>query len=219
MEKKKEITLPKYSLGEELISSISHGIGALLALAALVLCIVFSAIHNNTLGIISSCIYGTSTFLLYLMSCLYHALKPNAAKKVFRVFDHCSIFLLIAGSYTPFLLLTVGGTKGLVMLTTIWTAAILGIIFNSIDLEKFNKISFVLYIVMGWMVVFSFDKVMKSLSTLSFTLLLVGGIVYTVGAVLYLAGNKIKYMHSIWHFFVLAGSIFQFFPIFFCVMG
>ena len=219
MEKKKEITLPKYSLGEELISSISHGIGALLALAALVLCIVFSAIHNNTLGIISSCIYGTSMFLLYFMRCLYHALKPNAAKKVFRIFDHCSIFLLIAGSYTPFLLLTVGGTKGLVMLIIIWFLALLGIIVNSINLEKFDKLSFILYIIMGWMVIFSFNKVMTNLSTLSFTLLLVGGIVYTVGAVLYLAGNKIKYMHSIWHLFVLAGSIFQFFPIFFCVMG
>lgn len=219
MEKKKEkISLPKYSLGEELISSISHGVGVLLAVAALVLCVVQSAINKNMIAIIASSIYGTSLIILYLMSCLYHAFKPNKAKKVFRVFDHCSIFLLIAGSYTPFLLITIGGLKGLIMLIIIWTSAILGIIGNSIALEKFDKISFILYLVMGWMIIFSLNTLLVNLTKPGVFLLLTGGIIYTLGAIVYLLGSKIKYMHSIWHFFVLGGSIFQFFCIFLYVI-
>ena len=217
-ELKKAKTAVKYTLGEELISSISHGVGALLSIAALVLCIVFSAINHNGLGVIASSIYGSSLIILYLMSCLYHALKPNKAKKVFRIFDHCSIFLLIAGSYTPFLLITIGGLKGIIMLTIIWIAAIIGIIGNSISLEKFSKISFPLYIIMGWMILFSLKQLLENLATPGLVLLLIGGIVYTVGAVLYLIGKKMKYMHSVWHFFVLGGSIFQFFTIFFYVI-
>ena len=216
--KKERITLPKYTLGEELISSISHGVGALLSIAALILCIVFAAIKHDTLAVIASCIYGSSLVILYLMSCLYHALKPNKAKKVFRVFDHCSIFLLIAGSYTPFLLITIGGTKGIIMLIVMWIATIIGIVLNSINLEKYDKLSFVLYLVMGWMVVFSFKQLLETLPTPGFVLLLIGGIIYTVGAVIYVIGDKIKYMHSVWHFFVLGGSIFQFFTIFLYVI-
>jgi len=212
--KKERVTLPKYTLGEELISSISHGIGALLSIAALILCVVFAANNNNVLGIVSGCIYGASLIILYLMSCLYHALARNKAKKVFRIFDHCSIFLLIAGSYTPFLLITIGGLKGIIMLIIMWLSAIIGIILNSINLEKYDKASFVLYLVMGWMIVFSFKQLLQTLPTPGFILLLVGGIIYTIGAVIYAVGDdKIKYMHSIWHFFVLGGSIFQFFTI------
>lgn len=211
--KKEKIKIPKYTLGEELISSISHGVGVLLSIAALVLCVVFSAIDHNGLAVVASCIYGTSLIILYTMSCLYHAFKPNRAKKVFRVFDHCSIFLLIAGSYTPFLLITIGGLKGIIMLTIIWLAAIIGIIGNSLWLDKFSKISFPLYLIMGWMIVFSLKQLIANLATPGLVLLLIGGVVYTVGAIIYLIGNKIKYMHSVWHFFVLGGSIFQFFTI------
>lgn len=211
--KKERITLPKYTLGEELISSISHGVGALLSIAALVLCIVSSAKSGRAIAVVASCIYGTSLIILYLMSCLYHALAPNKAKKVFRVFDHCSIFLLIAGSYTPLLLITIGGTKGIIMMFIMWIATIVGIVLNSINLEKYDKASFVLYLVMGWMVVFSFKELLTNLPTPGFILLLIGGIIYTIGAVIYAIGDKIKYMHSVWHFFVLGGSIFQFFTI------
>lgn len=217
-QKKERITLPKYTLGEELISSISHGVGTLLSIAALILCIVFAATKHNTLAVVASCIYGSSLVILYLMSCLYHALKPNKAKKVFRVFDHCSIFLLIAGSYTPFLLITIGGTKGIIMMIIMWIATIIGIVLNSINLEKYDKLSFILYLVMGWMIVFSFKQLLQTLPTTGFVLLLIGGIIYTVGAVIYVIGDKIKYMHSIWHFFVLGGSIFQFFTIFLYVI-
>ena len=212
--KKERITLPKYTLGEELISSISHGVGALLSIIALILCLITSIKSGTVASIVSSCIYGMSLIILYLMSCLYHALARNRAKKVFRVFDHCSIFLLIAGSYTPFLAITIGGTKGLIMMIIMWVLAILGIVFNSIDLEKYDKPSFILYLLMGWMIIFSIKDIWEKLPTTGFVLLLVGGIVYTVGAVIYAIGDdKIKYLHSIWHFFVLGGSIFQFFTI------
>ena len=211
---KERITLPNYTLGEELISSISHGVGALLSIAALVLCIISAAKGGSALAVVASCIYGSSLIILYLMSCLYHALAKNKAKKVFRVFDHCSIFLLIAGTYTPFLLITIGGTKGIIMLVIMWIAAITGIVLNSVNLEKYDKMSFVLYLIMGWMIVFSFKQLLENLARTGFILLLVGGIIYTVGAVIYAIGDdKKKYLHSILHFFVLGVSIFQFFTI------
>lgn len=211
--KKSKITIPKYTLAEELISSISHGIGALLSIAALVLCIVFASLHHNVLGIISSCIYGVSLIILYAMSSLYHAFKPNKAKRVFRVFDHCSIYLLIAGSYTPYLLLVVGGIRGIIMLIIMWLVSIIGIIGNSINVDKFKKISFPIYLILGWMAVFAIKPLINNLATPGLVLLLTGGIIYTLGAIVYLIGSKVKYMHSIWHFFVLGGSIFQFFSI------
>lgn len=211
--KKSKITIPKYTLAEELISSISHGIGTLLSIAALVLCIVFASLHHNVLGIISSCIYGVSLIILYAMSSLYHAFKPNKAKRLFRVFDHCSIYLLIAGSYTPYLLLVIGGIRGIIMLIIMWLVSIIGIIGNSINVDKFKKISFPIYLILGWMAVFAIKPLINNLATPGLVLLLTGGIIYTLGAIVYLIGSKVKYMHSIWHFFVLGGSIFQFFSI------
>ena len=211
--KQKSLMLPTYTLREELISSISHGVGVLLSIAALVLCVIFSSLHHNVIAIISSCIYGTSLIILYLMSCLYHAFKPNKAKKVFRIFDHCSIFLLIAGSYTPYLLLIIGQTKGLVMLIIMGLITIIGIVGNSINLEKFKKIAFPLYLIMGWMALFTLKPLITNLASPGLILLIIGGIIYTIGAIIYLIGSKVKYMHSLWHFFVLGGSIFQFFSI------
>ena len=210
--KKERISLHKYTLGEELISAISHGVGTLLAITALVLCIVKGAQHG-AVNVVSGVIYGVSLIMLYTMSTLYHSFKPNRAKKVFRVFDHCSIFLLIAGSYTPFTLITLSGTNGWIMFAVIWTCAITGIVFNSINLEKFDKISFILYLIMGWTVLFDIKSLIANLDPTGLKLLVIGGITYTVGAIVYLIGNKVKYMHSAWHFFVLGGSIFQFFCI------
>lgn len=215
--KKERISLHKYSLGEELISAISHGVGTMLAITALVLCIVRGA-HHGAINVVSGVIYGISLIILYTMSTLYHSFKPNRAKKVFRVFDHCSIFLLIAGSYTPFTLITLNGTNGWIMFSVIWTCAITGIVFNSINLEKFDKISFILYLIMGWAVLFDIKSLIANLDPMGLKLLVIGGITYTIGAIVYLIGNKVKYMHSIWHFFVLGGSIFQFFCIFLYVL-
>jgi len=210
---KERVSLHKYSLGEELISAISHGLGAVLAVVCLILCILVSR-NNGMIALTSAIIYGSSLIILYIMSTLYHSFKPNKAKKVFRIFDHCSIFLLIAGSYTPFTLITLEGLTGWILCGVIWTCAIIGIVLNSINLEKFKKVSFALYLIMGWAVIFAFNPLIASLASTGLLLLILGGVIYTLGAIVYLIGRKRKYMHSVWHFFVLGGSIFHFFAIY-----
>ena len=215
---KDRIKIPKYSLGEELVSSISHGIGAGLSITALVLCVVFSAIHGNAYAVVSSVIYGSTSIILYMMSTLYHALKVNNAKRVFRILDHSSIFLLIAGTYTPYALVSLPKALGWTIFGIEWGCAIIGIVLNSIDLEKYKKISLVLYLIMGWMIIFSFDKLLKAIDIGGIYLMLSAGILYTVGAIFYGVGKKIKYMHSIFHMFVLSASICFFFSIFLYVI-
>lgn len=212
--KEYKISIPKYSLGEELISSISHGIGAALGIAALCLCVIKSVGLGNEFAVISSWIFGFSLIILYSMSSIYHALKPNNAKRVFRVCDHCTIFILIAGTYTPYTLVSLRSTVGWQLFGVIWGAAIIGIVLNAIDMEKFKGISMVCYLAMGWAIVFAFKPLVNSVSMEGVKLLVAGGIAYTVGAVIYGIGSKVKYMHSIWHFFVLAGSVLHFFSIY-----
>ena len=213
MSLKEKIQIPNYSLGEEITNAILHGIGALLAIAALVLCVVFSAIHHNPYAVVSSCLYGSTLIILYTMSCLYHSLKVNNAKRVFRIIDHCSIFLLIAGTYTPLTLVSLNGPIGWTLFGIIWGVSILGIILNAIDLNKYKVISMILYIVMGWAIIFTFPRLLKVIDMAGIYLLVAGGIVYTIWAIFYGVGKKIKYMHSVFHFFVLAGSILHFFAI------
>lgn len=215
---KDKIKIPRYSLGEELMSSISHGVGALLSIIALVLCVVFSAIHGNVYAVVSSVIYGSTSIILYMMSTLYHSLKVNNAKRIFRILDHSSIFLLIAGTYTPYALVALPQTLGWVIFGVIWGCAIIGIVLNSIDLEKFKKLSVILYLVMGWMIIFSFDKLIASLDIRGIYLMVAAGLLYTIGAIFYGIGKKIKYMHSIFHMFVLSASICFFFSIFLYVI-
>ena len=211
-----KITVPKYTLGEELLNSITHGLGVLFGITILVLTIIMSAYHHNTIGIVSSCIYGTSMIVMFLISCLYHALSPRiGAKKVFRILDHCDIYAFIAGSYTPFCLSLLGGTVGWTLFGIIWTCAIIGVILNSINLEKYKKISLGLYLIQGWMVLISFNSLYQALPTKGLFYLLSGGIVFTIGAVLYGMGKKMRYMHSVFHIFVLAGCILQSFSILF----
>lgn len=210
---KEKIEIPKYTLGEEIMSAVTHGVGALLSVAALVLCIVFSAINGPALSVVSSCIYGTTLIILYTMSTLYHSLKVNNAKRVFRIIDHCSIYLLIAGTYTPYTLLVLPKNVGIPMFIIIWSITVLGIVLNSIDLKKYKVVSFISYLILGWLVIFAFKPLMDNLEMGGFILLLAGGISYTLGAIFYGVGRKVKYMHSIFHIFVLLGSILQFFSI------
>lgn len=218
MKLKEKIEIPKYSLCEELLSAISHGIGSLLSIAALVLCVVFSAIHHNVYAVVSSVIYGSCSVILYTMSTLYHSFKVNNAKRVFRILDHDSIFLLIAGTYTPYALVALPKTIGWVVFGVIWACAILGIVLNSIDLKKYKKFSMFLYLIMGWMIIFTFKTLVKSIDIAGIYLMLSAGILYTIGAIFYGIGKKKKYMHSIFHFFVLAASILFFFSIFLYVI-
>lgn len=214
----RKIPIPKYTLGEELISSISHGVGAGLGIAALILCVSVSNAHNNIWGIVSSWIFGISLIILYSMSCIYHGLKPNNAKRLMRIFDHCTIFLLIAGTYTPFTLVSLRNTVGWPLFGIVWSAAIIGIILNAIDMEKFKIVSMVCYLAMGWVILFAFKPLLRVVPSGGIWLLLAGGISYTVGAVVYGIGSKVKYMHSIWHFFVLGGSILHFLCIYMYVL-
>lgn len=212
------IAIPRYTLGEELINSISHGVGAGFGITALVLCIVKSCSPLDGYKLASSIVFGLTTTLLYLMSCLYHALKVNRAKRVFRVIDHCTIFLLIAGTYTPYTLNTLRGVTGWVLFGIVWGVGILGIVLNAVSLKKFAKLSVACYIALGWVVIFASKELIASLDRGGLWLLLAGGIAYTVGAVLYGIGAKKRYFHSVFHFFCLIGTALHFFSIYFYVL-
>ena len=183
---------------------------------------MFAAVHGNGYGVVSGAIYGITMVILYTMSSIYHGLNPKRkAKKVFQVLDHCSIYLLIAGSYTPFALCTLreySTALGWTIFGVIWFVAILGIILNSIDIKKFRVFSMICYLVMGWCIVFKINLLPELLGTAGFVLLLLGGLAYTIGAILYGLGKKHKYMHSVFHLFILLGSLLQFFTILLYVM-
>ncbi len=214
--------LPKYTKGEEIFNMTSHIVGGALGIVALVLCVVFAAVHGNGYGVVSGAIYGVTMVILYTMSSIYHGLNPKRkVKKVFQVLDHCSIYLLIAGSYTPFALCTLreySTALGWTIFGVIWFVAILGIILNSIDIKKFRVFSMICYLVMGWCIVFKINLLPELLGTAGFVLLLLGGLAYTIGAILYGLGKKHKYMHSVFHLFILLGSLLQFFTILLYVM-
>lgn len=214
--------LPKYTKGEEIFNMTSHIVGGALGIVALVLCVVFAAVHGNGYGVVSGAIYGVTMIILYTMSSIYHGLNPKRkAKKVFQVLDHCSIYLLIAGSYTPFALCTLreySTALGWTIFGVIWFVAILGIILNSIDIKKFRVFSMICYLVMGWCIVFRINLLPELLGTAGFVLLLLGGLSYTIGAILYGLGKKHKYMHSVFHLFILLGSLLQFFTILLYIM-
>lgn len=220
--KLKDRVLPTYTKGEEIINMTSHIVGGAFGIVAIILCIVFAAIHSNVYGIVSGAIYGFTMVLLYTMSSIYHGLSPKLkGKKVMQVLDHCSIFLLIAGSYTPFALCTLreyDTATGWIIFGVIWAIAILGVVLNSIDLKKYKIFSMICYLIMGWCIVFKITVLPELITWNGFALLLAGGIVYTIGAILYGVGKKVKYMHSVFHFCILIASILQFFCILLYVM-
>ncbi len=196
----------RYTLKEELFNSISHGIGALLSIAALVVLVYFAGLKGDVWGIVSFSVYGFTLFFLYLSSTLYHSILIEKAKKVFRVFDHVSIYLLIAGSYTPITLVAMRGTWGWTIFGVIWGLALLGIVLNIISLEKTKIISTVLYVLMGWLIIIAVKPMLQLIPAGLFTWLLAGGILYTLGIIFYIC-RKIPFNHGIWHLFVLGGSI------------
>lgn len=213
-----ERALPNYTHGEEVFNMVSHIVGAVLGVVVLVLCVMVSILHNNMYGIVSSAIYGTTMIILYSMSSIYHGLKNVTAKKVFQVIDHCTIYLLIAGTYTPIALSAireVNPTLGWILFGFEWSFSVLAIILTAIDLEKFSVFSMVCYIGMGWSVIVIYKYVLIALTFPGFMLLLMGGIFYTIGAIFYGLGSSKKYMHNIFHVFVIIGSIMQFFAIIF----
>lgn len=200
-----------YQIKNEVFNSITHGIGFGLSIAALVILIVTATKTGETMRVVAFTIYGASLVLLYLFSTLYHSLMFTRAKAVFKVLDHSCVYILIAGTYTPYALIIIGGWKGWVLFGIIWGIAIFGVICKSIWMDKYERFSTLIYIVMGWMCLFFFKPIYEQLGRNGFMLLLFGGVAFTVGTVFY--SLKIKYMHTVWHFFVLLGSSFLFFSI------
>lgn len=215
--KQKKKALPTYSKGEEIFSAVSHIVGATFGLFVLIYGIIVACIHQNGFELSSMIIYGLSITILYLMSTLYHFLRVGKAKKVFRIFDHCTIFLLIAGSYTPYCLLTLrtAGVWGWTIFGLEWGIALLGIIFNAINMHwKVVKIlSQVAYVIMGWCILICAPILYSRIALGGFILLLAGGIMYTLGIIYFALGTKRKYNHSIWHLYCLAGTVLQFLSI------
>ena len=205
-----DISLPKYTLGEEIANAVTHGLGAVFGALALALCLLASQDPWDAAG---AAVYGGSMVLLYAVSCVYHALGRNGGKRVLRVLDHCSIYLLIAGTYTPILLCGLrpaypGWAWSIFGL--VWGAAVMGATLSAVDLKKFSKLSMVCYIAMGWCIVLAVYPAVKALPAGALLWILAGGIAYTVGAVFYGLGKKRRYIHSVFHLFVLLGSILQF---------
>ena len=214
--------LPAYTKGEEIFNMTSHIVGGVLGIVATILCVIFASLNGNVYGIVSGSIYGSSLILLYTMSSIYHGLSPKLfSKKVFQVLDHCTIFVLIAGCYTPVALCNIRETNSIAgwsIFGFIWALAIIGIILNSIDLKKFKVFSMICYLLMGWCIIFRLDLLLQSVDPVGITLLVAGGIAYTIGAILYGIGKNHKYFHSIFHLFIVLGSLLQFFCILLYVM-
>ena len=206
--------LPTYTKGEEIFNMVSHIVGATMGIVALVLCVIFAAIHGNAYGVVSSAIFGTTLIILYTMSSIYHGLNEKLkAKKIFQIIDHWSIFLLIAGTYTPFALGPLreySAATGWTIFGIIWGLAILGIVLNSIDLKKYKVFSMICYLVMGWCIIIKGSILPALLTVPGFILVLTGGIVYTIGAILYGVGKKKKWMHSVFHLACVFGSLLHF---------
>ena len=200
----------------ERFNSISHLVGAALALAGLVVLVVVASRDGDTRRIVSFSVYGTTLFLLYLISTLYHGL-PGRAKHVFRILDHQAIYLLIAGSYTPFTLVTLNGAVGWWMFGAIWGLAVLGLVLDALPRRGARVLPFVIYFVMGWMILLALDPLLETLPLMGFWWLLAGGIFYTSGIVFFALDRRYPWMHGVWHLFVLAGSASHFVAILFYV--
>ncbi len=201
---------------EEIVNGITHGIGALLSVVALVVLIVVAGNHGDALHLVSYSIYGSTLILLYLSSTLYHSFSSPRIKNLFARFDHVSIFLLIAGTYTPILLTSIRGVWGWTLFGIIWGLALVGAVIRSIYLHRFRKLMVAVYLLMGWMFVIAGKQAYLSLPSISLTFLILGGIAYSVGVIFYM-WRKLPYSHGIWHLFVLAGSVLHFFAIYFSI--
>jgi len=202
----------QYTLGEEIANSITHGIGALLSVAGLVVLIMLGVFYGNAFHVTCFTIYGTSLILLYLSSTLYHSLPGQTVKLLFKKFDHSAIFLLIAGSYTPLMLINIDGVLGWAITITVWILAILGIIIKCLFISKFEKLSLLIYLLMGWLCLFASKEIVMNIPAHSLIFLIIGGLLYSTGVIFYVWDN-LPYNHGIWHIFVLAGSIFHYFSI------
>lgn len=209
-----------YSKGEEIFNGVTHIIGGALGIFTLFYFIVFSIYCDKKINLFALLVYSFTLILLYTISTLYHMLRASRAKKIFRILDHCSIYLLIAGTYTPYILIGLNNKAGYITLLFVWCISILGIVLNSINMHNIwiKVFSYISYFVLGWCIIFNCVTLIENIGQLSFLLLLIGGIAYTIGIIFYGFGKKKKWFHSIWHLFVLAGSILHFISIIYMIM-
>lgn len=205
-----------YSLGEEIANAITHGVGALLSIAALVALIVVAALYGTVWHLVSAIIYGTTLFLLYMASTLYHSITNPKARHVFKVIDHAGIYLLIAGTYTPFALVTIREDGGWWLFAVVWILAAIGVAMEAFWVYRPRWVSVLVYLAMGWLAVFAIKPLMDNLAPQGVWLMVAGGLAYTLGTVFYLL-KRVKYMHAVWHLWVLAGSILHFVAVMFYV--
>ena len=206
-----------YTFREELLNCITHGTGILFSIAALVLLIVFSSMHGGASHVVSSTVFGVALLLLYTASTLYHGFQKPRVKQIFRIFDHCCIYILIAGTYTPFLLVTLRGPIGWTLFGIIWFLAVSGLILKVFFMNRFRILSPIAYILMGWIIIFAIKPLADTLLPGGIVWLVAGGLAYTLGVVFY-AWKKLPFNHAIWHLFVLSGSACHFFAVIFYVL-
>ena len=202
--------LPPYTKGEEIFNMVSHIVGGAIGVVSLVLCVVVAALNSNVLGIVCGSVFGVSMIMLYTMSSIYHGLRVGTAKKVFQIIDHCTIYFLIAGTYTPMLLCALAKehpVSAWITFAVVWGLTALSVTLTAIDIEKYKVFSMISYIGMGWAIIFSIKHMFDAIGPVGFSLLLAGGLLYTGGVLFFKAGGKKKYFHSIFHLFVLLGSI------------
>lgn len=205
-----------YTKNEEIVNAITHGIGVLLSITALVFLIISANQNGSVWHVVTFSIYGGSMLILYLSSTLVHSFPEGKVKDLFEIFDHSSIYLFIAGTYTPFTLIVINGVLGWTLLTIVWAIALIGVVFKSFFTKKFMVLSTILYIVMGWLIVIAWNPLVETLPTAGIALLVTGGLLYTVGAIFYVWRGFI-FHHAVWHLFVLAGSVSHFFTVLFYV--
>ncbi len=216
-----KVPLIQYGKREDIINSVTHAVGAVFGIVVLVMCTVRAAKLDSAVGVVSSVIYGASMIILYFCSALYHGLPAGNAKRFMRIVDHGVIYLLIAGTITPCVLIALrseNNTAGWVMFGVAWGCALSGIILTLIDFEKFKVMEMVLYIAIGWTLLLVVRPLFRALSTAGIVLVILGGVVYTVGAILYGLGKKVKYFHALFHIFVLAGSTLHFVAVYWYIL-
>ena len=207
----------EFSIAEEIWHAITHGVGLLLGIAGLVILVVMAVFHSTVTGVVASAIYGSALVITYGSSTLYHAVTNQRLKKIFQIFDHASIYFLIAGSYTPITLVTLKGGWGWSIFGINWGIATIGIALKALYPGRFEKLSLYLYVFMGWLIVVAFHPLLHIMPTGGLWLLLIGGLFYSFGVIFYLQDDK-PYFHTIWHLFVLAGSIAHYFMALFYII-
>jgi hemolysin III len=207
---------PRYSIGEEIANSITHGVGWLLSLGGLAALVTLAALTGGALRVVSCAVFGATLVILYAASTLYHALTSQRAKRVFRVLDHSAIFLLIAGTYTPLALVALGGGWGWALFGCVWFLAVVGVLLNTLAHGRWRWLSITLYLAMGWLVVVAIKPLVVALTTPALVLVVAGGLAYTLGLTFY-GWKKLPYSHAVWHVFVLVGSVTHFLAVLFAV--